>query len=108
MPDYIHHIRLQFSHTHINFQRVPTVHTSNLFIAKDILSPDESILVIRFADPKGVDLQYLWSMLHGSMITQPSTIMVPGGKMSLALQFISTPRIIKIMAEQKIIEQDKN
>ena len=101
MPDYIHHIRLQFSHTHINFQRVPTVHTSNLFIAKDILSPDESILVIRFADPKGVDFQYLLSMLHGSMITRPNTIVVPGGKMGLALQFIFTPRVLKIMADSK-------
>ena len=82
--------------------------TSNPFIVKDIHSPDESILMIRFADPKGVDFQYLWSMLHGSMITRPSSIVVPGGKMSLALQFISTPRIIKMMAEQKVIEQDKN
>ena len=82
--------------------------TSNPFIVKDIPSSDESIFVIRFADPKGVDFQYLLSILHGSMIMRPNTIVVPGGKMSLALQFISTTRIIKIMAEQKIIEQDKN
>ena len=82
--------------------------TSNPIIVKDIPSPDESILMIRFADPKGVDFQYLLSMLHGSMIMRPNTIVVPSGKMSLALQFISTPRIIKVMAEQKIIEQDKN
>ncbi len=101
MPDYIHHICPQFSRTHINFQRVPTVDTSNPFIAKDIPSPDESILVIRFADPKGVDFQYLLSMLHGSMITRPNTIVVPGGKMSLALQFIFTPRVLQLMADSK-------
>ena len=101
MPDYIHHICPQFSRTHINFQRVPTVDTSNPFIAKDIPSPDESILVIRFANPKGVDFQYLLSMLHGSMITRPNTIVVPGGKMSLALQFIFTPRVLQLMANSK-------
>jgi len=101
MPDYIHHICPQFSRTHINFQRVPTVDTSNPFIAKDIPSPDESILVIRFADPKGVDFQYLLSMLHGSMITRPNTIVVPGGKMGLALQFIFTPRVLRLMEDSK-------
>ena len=100
MPDYIHHICPQFSRTHINFQRVPTVYTSNPFIAKDIPSPDESILVIRFADPQGVDF-HLLSMLHGFMITRPNTIVVRGGKMGLALQFIFTPRVLKIMADSK-------
>ena len=97
MPDYIHHICPQFSRTHINFQRVPTVDTSNPFIANDIPSPDESLLVIRFANPKGVDFQYLLSMLHGSMITRPNTIVVPGGKMSLALQFIFTPQVLTLL-----------
>jgi phosphoribulokinase len=101
MPDYIHHICPQFSRTHINFQRVPTVDTSNPFIAKDIPSADESILVIRFANPHGIDFQYLLSMLHGSMITRPNTIVVPGGKMSLALQFIFTPMILKLMEDRK-------
>ncbi len=101
MPDYIHHICPQFSRTHINFQRVPTVDTSNPFIAKDIPSADESILVIRFANPHGIDFQYLLSMLHGSMITRPNTIVVPGGKMGLALQFIFTPMILKLIAESK-------
>jgi len=101
MPDYIHHICPQFSRTHINFQRVPTVDTSNPFIAKDIPSPDESILVIRFADSKGVDFQYLLNMLHGSMITRPNTIVVPGGKMGLALQFIFTPKVLEVMEGRK-------
>ena len=108
MPDYIHHICPQFSRTHINFQRVPTVDTSNPFIANDIPSPDESILVIRFADPKEVDFQYLLSMLHGSMITRPNTIVVPGGKMGLALQFIFTPRVLKIMADSRSNENIKS
>ena len=34
MPDYVNYICPQFSRTHVNFQRVPTVDTSNPFIAK--------------------------------------------------------------------------
>jgi phosphoribulokinase len=55
MPDYINYITPQFSRTHINFQRVPTVDTSNPFIARDIPTADESFVVIRFANPKGID-----------------------------------------------------
>ena len=72
MPDYVNHICPQFSRTHVNFQRVPTVDTSNPFIAKDIPTADESMVVIRFANPKGIDLPYLISMLHGSMMSRPN------------------------------------
>ena len=51
MPDYINYIIPQFTQTDINFQRVPTVDTSNPFIARWIPTPDESIVVIRFRDP---------------------------------------------------------
>ena len=96
MPDYIDYICPQFSRTHINFQRVPMVDTSNPFIARDIPSADESFVVIRFNDPTGVDFPYLLRMLNGSMMTRPNTIIVPGGKMGLAMQFIFTP-LIRIM-----------
>lgn len=97
MPDYINHICPQFSRTHVNFQRVPTVDTSNPFIAKDIPSPDESMVVIRFANPKGIDFPYLLSMLHNSMMTRPNTLVIPGGKMGLAMQLIFTPMIMRLM-----------
>jgi phosphoribulokinase len=97
MPDYIHHICPQFSRTHVNFQRVPTVDTSNPFIAKHIPSADESMVVIRFAEPKGIDFPYLLSMLHGSMMSRPNTLVVPGGKMGLAMQLIFTPMILRLM-----------
>lgn len=97
MPDYVTHICPQFSRTHVNFQRVPTVDTSNPFIARDIPSPDESMVVIRFTNPKGIDFPYLISMLHGSMMTRPNTILVPGGKMGLAMQLIFTPMILRLM-----------
>ncbi len=97
MPDYVHHIAPQFSRTHVNFQRVPTVDTSNPFIAKDIPSLDESMVVIRFANPRGIDFQYLMSMLHDSWMTRPNTLIVPGGKMGLAMQLIFTPMILRLM-----------
>jgi phosphoribulokinase len=97
MPDYVNHICPQFSRTHVNFQRVPTVDTSNPFIAKDIPSADESMVVIRFANPKGIDFPYLQSMLHNSWMSRPNNIVVPGGQMGLAMQFIFTPMILRLM-----------
>jgi phosphoribulokinase len=101
MPDYINYIAPQFSRSHINFQRVPLVDTSNPFIANDIPSADESFVVIRFDDPAGVDFAYLLRMLHGSMMTRPNTIVVPGGKMGLAMQFIFTPLIRNLNEKRK-------
>lgn len=101
MHDYVHHICPQFSRTHINFQRVPVVDTSNPFIARHIPTPDESILVIRFADPRGIDFPYLLSMLHDSFMSRPNTIVCPGGKMDLAMQLIFTPMIWRLMERRK-------
>ncbi len=97
MPDYVSHLCPQFGRTHVNFQRVPIVDTSNPFIARDIPTADESMVVIRFANPKGIDFQYLLSMLHGSMLTRPNTLVVPGGKMGLAMQMIFTPMVLRLM-----------
>lgn len=101
MPDYVSHICPQFSRTHVNFQRVPTVDTSNPFIAKDIPTADESMVVIRFANPKGIDFNYLLSMLHDSWMSRPNNIVVPGGKMGLALQLILTPMILRLIDARK-------
>jgi phosphoribulokinase len=97
MPDYVNYICPQFSETHINFQRVPTVDTSNPFTARYIPAADESFVVIRFADPKGIDFPYLLSMIHDSFMSRPNIIVAPGGKMELAMQLILTPLILKLM-----------
>jgi len=101
MPDYVNYIVPQFAQTHINFQRVPTVDTSNPFIARDIPTADESFLVIRFANPKGIDLPYLLTMLHDSFMSRPNIIVVPGGKMELAMQLIFTPIILQFMDRKR-------
>jgi len=97
MPDYVNYICPQFSHTHVNFQRVPIVDTSNPFIARSVPTLDESMLVIRFANPKGIDFPYLLSMLHDSFMCRPNSIVCPGGKMDLAMQLIFTPMILQLM-----------
>ena len=101
MHDYVHYIVPQFSRTHINFQRVPTVDTSNPFVARDIPTADESFVVIRFRNPKGIDFPYLLSMIHDSFMSRANCIVVPGGKQEVAMQLILTPMILKLNEQRK-------
>jgi phosphoribulokinase len=97
MPDYINYIVPQFSETDINFQRVPTVDTSNPFIARWIPTPDESMVVIRFRNPRGIDFPYLLSMIDGSFMSRANSIVIHGGKLDLAMQLILTPMIMQLV-----------
>ena len=101
MPDYVRHITPQFSRTDINFQRVPIVDTSNPFVARWIPTPDESMLVIRFANPRGIDFPYLLSMIHDSFMSRANSIVVPGNKLDLAMQLILTPLILQIVERKR-------
>jgi len=101
MPDYLDYICPQFSQTDINFQRVPTVDTSNAFIARWIPTPDESMVVIRFANPRGIDFPYLISMIHDSYMSRANSIVIPGGKLDLAMQLILTPMILQLMERSR-------
>jgi len=96
MPDYVNYICPQFTNTDVNFQRVPVVDTSNPFIARTIPTADESMLIIRFRDPHGIDFPYLLAMLHDSFMSRPNTIVCSGGKMDLAMQLIFTPMILRL------------
>lgn len=104
MPDYINHITPQFSRTDINFQRVPTVDTSNPFIARDIPTPDESFVVIRFSDPKKFDINfpYLLSMIEGSFMSRRNSIVVPGGKMGFSMEIVLQPIIERMMDARNV------
>ena len=101
MDDYIKHITPQFSRTHINFQRVPTIDTSNPFSAKDIPSLDESFVVIRFRNIKNVDFPYYLQMIDGAFMSKIDTMVVPGGKMGFAIELMLTPLILKLMETKK-------
>jgi phosphoribulokinase len=102
MPDYVKYITPQFSETDINFQRVATVDTSNPFIARDIPTLDESFVVIRFRKPdiRNTDFTNLLSMISGSFMSRRNTIVVPGGKMGMAMEIILTPIISDLLAQR--------
>jgi phosphoribulokinase len=101
MPDYANYICPQFTQTHINFQRVPTVDTSNPFVARTIPTPDESMVVIRFTNPRGIDFPYLLSMIHGSFMARANSFVIPGSKQDLAMQVILTPIILQLVEKKR-------
>ena len=101
MPDYINYICPQFTETDINFQRVPMVDTSNPFIARSIPTPDESMVVIRFRNPRGIDFLYLTAMIHDSFMSRANSIVIPGNKLDLAMQLILTPMIMRLIDNKR-------
>ncbi len=101
MPDYVKYICPQFTETDINFQRIPTVDTSNPFIARWIPTPDESMVVIRFKNPRGIDFSYLLSMIKNSFMSRANSIVIPGGSLDLAMQLILTPMILQLIERKR-------
>jgi phosphoribulokinase len=101
MPDYVNYIVPQFTETDINFQRVPTVDTSNPFVARWIPTPDESMVVIRFRNPRGIDFSYLLSMIQGSFMSRANSIVIHGAKLDLAMQLILTPIILQLVERKR-------
>ena len=101
MPDYVNYICPQFAETDINFQRVPTVDTSNPFIARWIPTPDESMVVIRLRNPRGIDFPYLLSMIPNSFMSRANSIVIHGSKLDLAMQLILTPLIMQLIDRKR-------
>ncbi|MFQ3786078.1 phosphoribulokinase [Halomonas sp. A29] len=101
MDDYVRYIQPQFSRTHINFQRVPTVDTSNPFEVQDIPNDAESFVVIRFRDPSTVDFPWLLAMIQDSFMSRPHTLVVPGARMSLAIELILAPLVRHLLAQRR-------
>ncbi|ELS31819.1 MULTISPECIES: phosphoribulokinase [Pseudanabaena] len=108
MPDYVNYIAPQFSRTHINFQRVPTVDTSNPFICRDIPTLDESFVIIHtnrcFREKFSIDFPYLLDMIHDSFMSRHTTLVVPGGKMGFAMELILQPLIDSMLVESKKLQ----
>lgn len=101
MPDYVNYICPQFTETDINFQRVPMVDTSNPFIARWIPTSDESMVIIRFRDPRGIDFPYLLSMIGDSFMSRANSIVIPGSKLDLGMQLILTPLIMQLVERKR-------
>ena len=102
MPDYVHYICPQFSRTDINFQRIPTIDTSNPFTATEIPTNDESLVVIHIQNRRkiGPDFRYLLEMLNGAFMSRPDTIVVPAGKYVFAMELLLNPVIEKLMEQR--------
>ncbi|MBK1886365.1 phosphoribulokinase [Marinobacter sp. DY40_1A1] len=100
MDDYVHDIVPQFSHTHINFQRIPLVDTSNPFVVRDVPTEDESMFVIRFRDASDVDFSYLLQAIQNSTLSRHDTLVIPGTKMALAMDLIVRPMVQRLIAQK--------
>jgi phosphoribulokinase len=59
------------------------------------------MLVIRFADPRGIDFPYLLSMINGSFMSRANTIVMAGNKLDLAMQLILTPLILQLVERKR-------
>ena len=70
-------------------------------LAKRIPTPDESMVVIRFANPRGIDFPYLISMINNSYMSRANSIVIPGGKLDIAMQLILTPMILQLMERSR-------
>ncbi len=97
LPDYIKYIVPQFSLTDINFQRVPLTDTSNPFVLREIPSLDESIVVIRFRDPRGHDFPHFLKRIKGSWMSRRNTLVIPGGQLEHAIRVICAPLVHRIV-----------
>ncbi|CAK0746295.1 Phosphoribulokinase [Gammaproteobacteria bacterium] len=102
MPDYLRYIVPQFSLTDINFQRVPTVDTSNPFMVRHVPTPDESVIVIRFREPKRFNFPNLLVRIHDAFMSRPNTMVIPGGALKQALEIICTPLIQELVDRRRI------
>ncbi|MDF2179203.1 phosphoribulokinase [Aliiglaciecola sp. CAU 1673] len=102
MDDYFQYLTPQFSRTHVNFQRVPTVDTSNPISAREIPTHDESFVVVRFRrEMRNVNYPYLLQMIDGAFMSRINTLVVPGGKMGLAMELILSPLIEELMDKRR-------
>ena len=101
MPDYIEHIVPQYSRTHINFQRVPTVDTSNPFSNAGIPSPSESLIVVRFNDPSQQEIDDIIQSIRGSFQSKEDCLVVPGQTFEQTLELVLKPRVTKLIINSR-------
>jgi phosphoribulokinase len=99
LPDYVTYITPQFSRTDVNFQRVPLVDTSNPFVARDIPTQEESLVVISFRLNSRVeaDIGKLVDNIPGAFLSRSTTLVVPGPQMDLAMEATLKPAVKRLI-----------
>jgi phosphoribulokinase len=100
--DYMHYIIPQFSRTDINFQRTCRVDTSDPFMQREIPTAEQSEVIVHFLNP-GISDAYkleLKGLIEGTSITGFNTLVIPGTKMTYALELILTKRIAELLKKR--------
>jgi phosphoribulokinase len=110
MYDYMHYIMPQFDHTHINFQRIPVVDTSNPLNVRSIPTAEQSLVLIHFLKnkPSVKKKLNLRGLIEGSFITGFNTLVIPGGKMAYAMELILTESILQLLASRGRLDRRKD
>lgn len=105
LPDYVKYITPQFGRTHINFQFVPIVDTSNPFQFDDVPTLDECFLVIHFQKvAKLFDIPSLLKMIPKAFMSRRDQMVVPGAQMKNAIEIILMPLIHTLITESRTIK----
>jgi len=97
LHDYVHHITPQFMRTHINFQLIPLVDTSDPFGAEAVPSPDECYLVMRFSKQFQPDFVPLLHDIPGAFMSRRNTLVVPSSKTLMAIELVLVPIIHRLI-----------
>jgi len=103
LHDYVHHITPQFSRTHINFQMVPVVDTSDPFGGGEAPNSDECFLVICFKRKIEPDFVHLLDAIPGAQMSRRNTMVVPGSKILLAIEVILMPLIHDLVLNSRAL-----
>ncbi len=103
MSDYVNYITPQFSRTHINFQRIPMVDTSNPFELQPLPTLNESKLVVRFCQPKRLpySMPQLISKIPGAFMSRVNTLLIPGSEFELGMQLVLEPLMEELLGNRR-------
>ena len=105
MRDYVEHITPQFSRTHINFQMIPVVDTSDPFSAIDEPNEEECYLVVNFQKIETPDFARLMHLIPEAKMSGNKTLLVPGSQMIHVLEVILMPIIHKLVEKSREIRK---
>lgn len=106
MDDYIEYIVPQFHRTHVNFQRIPLVDTSDPFSTQTEVAPmgpaPEDSLIITHVRHKDIeDLSTIVDQIEGAWLQNETTMICSGTQMVKAMDIIMTPIIQNLIAKKR-------
>ena len=106
LPDYVNHITPQFSRTHINFQMISAIDTSDPFDPARIPNEDDCFVIIHTQNGRDFGLKGLCDMIPDSFMSRPNNLVIPGGKRMMAIESIFTPIIEDLVSKGRELRGD--